>query len=100
MSVSRINQQLIDLNYQIDVLKADLFQSKEQFESMDELAQDAKIRAMVSETPDQANYSHDLAATRDRLAKVIASINEEIRILKLKQDELLEKLFEESKDSE
>jgi len=97
--VSRLNQQLIDLSYQVDELKADLFRSQEQFEAIDDQAEEAKIRAMVSETPDQAKFSHEMQVARDRLATVIAEIKSEIETLKTKQDELLEKLFEENTEN-
>ena len=57
--MSRLNQQLIDLSYQVDELKADLFRSQEQFEAIDDQAEEAKT----------------------------------------KQDELLEKLFEENTEN-
>ena len=91
--------QLIDLSYQVDELKADLFRSQEQFEAIDDQAEEAKIRAMVSETPDQAKFSHEMQVARDRLATVIAEIKSEIETLKTKQDELLEKLFEENTEN-
>ncbi|HQZ15207.1 MAG TPA: hypothetical protein PLT55_05130 [Acidimicrobiia bacterium] len=97
--MSRLNQQLIDLSYQVDELKADLFRSQEQFEAIDDQAEEAKIRAMVSETPDQAKFSHEMQVARDRLATVIAEIKSEIETLKTKQDELLEKLFEENTEN-
>ena len=97
--MSRLNQQLIDLSYQVDELKADLFRSQEQFEAIDDQAEEAKIRAMVSETPDQAKFSHEMQVARDRLATVIAEIKSEIETLKTKQDELLEKLFEEKTEN-
>lgn len=98
--MSRINQQLIDLTYQIDALKQDLSRSKEQLDAIEDQAEDAKIRAIVSETPDQAKHSHEMEVARDRLARVISKINEDIELLKIKQDELLEKLFAENSETE
>ena len=62
--MSRIDQQLIDLSYQIEVLKSDRSRSREQFESIEEQAEDAKIRSIVSESPDQAKFSHDMDVAR------------------------------------
>lgn len=98
--MSRIEQQLIDIGYQIDNLKSDLARSVEQFESIDEMAQDANLRAIVSETPDQAKSAHEMMAAREKLEAVINSMKFEITQLIDKRDILLEKLFEESKENE
>lgn len=94
--MSRINQALVDIGYQIENLKNDLIQTKEQYDSIEEQAQDAKLRSIVSEIPQQAEYAHEMEVAKQRLSKVIDQINREIQDLRNKQDELLEKLFEET----
>lgn len=94
----RIEQQLIDIGFQIDNLKADLVRSREQFESIDDMAQDANLRAIVSETPDQAKSAHEMLVAKERLEAVIKSMEQEVGELLEKRDLLLEKLFEESSD--
>lgn len=96
VSMPRIEQQLIDIGFQIDNLKADLVRSREQFDSLDDMAQDANLRAIVSETPDQAKSAHELLVAKERLETVIKSMEQEIGLLRQKRDLLLEKLFEES----
>lgn len=94
--MSRTKQQLIDVAHQIDVLRADLLQTQEQFVSLEEMAEDANIRAIVSETPDQAHSAHEMLVAKQRLENVIASMESELQTLLTKRDELLEKLFEET----
>lgn len=97
--MSRTKQQLVDLTFQLDNLRADLNQTRDQFAAIDEMAEDASIRAIVSETPGQSNEAHDMFVAKERLEIVMATIQSEIDALLAKQDELLEKLFEETKDS-
>ena len=97
--MTRTKQQLIDISHQIDVLKVDLMRSSEQLMAIDEMAEDANIRAIVSETPDQANSAHEMLLAKERLSSVIASMKMEIETLVDKRDVLLEKLFEETQEN-
>lgn len=97
--MSRTKQQLVDLAFQLENLRVDLAQTRDQCEAIDEMAEDANIRAIVSETPGQSNEAHEMFVAKQRLETAIASLQNEIGALVAKQDELLEKLFEETKDS-
>lgn len=94
--MSRTKQQLVDISFQLDALRADLEQTRDQFHAIDDMAEDANIRAIVSETPSQSNEAHDMFVAKERLEIVMQSIQSEIDALIIKQDELLEKLFEET----
>ncbi len=94
--MSRTTRQLVDLGHQIDALRNDLQQSNDQFVALEEMAEDARIRAMISETPAESISAHEMQAAKERLEGVIRSMNNELDQLLIKRDELLEKLFEES----
>ena len=96
--MSRIKQQLIDISYQIDELKSDLVQSREQLNAIEDMAEDANLRAIVSETPDQAKTAHEMNVAKERLQDVITSMGQDIDALLAKRDALLEKYFEETND--
>ncbi len=97
-AMSRTTQQLIDIGYQISDLEKDLAQSQEQYEAMDDMAEDAHIRALVSESPMQDQNAHEMLVAKERLHSVIESMTREIALLKVKQEQLVEKLYEESSD--
>lgn len=92
--MSRIEQQLVDLSHQLHVLQTDLTQTQEQYSALDEMAEEANIRALVSETPGSDTDAHDMNTARERLSCVITSMKNDIASLKKKQDELLERLYE------
>ncbi|HMS24455.1 MAG TPA: hypothetical protein PKB15_01995 [Acidimicrobiia bacterium] len=94
--MSRTTRQLVDLGHQIDALRNDLQQSNEQFVALEEMAEDAHIRAIVSETPSESYSAHEMQVAKERLETVICSMKNELDQLLTKRDELLEKLFEES----
>jgi hypothetical protein len=96
--MSRIEQQLIDLSHQLENLRVDIAQSREQLISLEEMADDAHLRAIVSETADENQNARDMLAAKQRLEKVVTSMEGEIQSLIDKRDELLEKLYEETQD--
>jgi uncharacterized protein YdcH (DUF465 family) len=98
--MSRIEQQLVDISHQIEVLTKDLSQSREQYSAIDEMTEEARIRAIVSENPSADHDAHEMERARQRLEDVISTMEKEILALKTKQDELLEILYESSQNAD
>lgn len=98
--MSRIKKQLVDIGYQIDNLRNDLSQTLEQYAVMEEMAEEANIRAIVSETLGQDSQAHELNVAKEKLKKSIDQMNIEIDLLKAKRDDLLDQLSGEISDND
>jgi hypothetical protein len=93
MARAQIERRLIDLTDRLNRLRDDLRIADEQLEQLASEADDARIRALVSETP-IADKEHRVAerhaeAMRKHRAAVVADIERLERV----QDELLDQLL-------
>jgi len=98
MTASVLRRRLVDVSERLKRLRADLHVSEEQLVHFEEEAEDARLRALVSETPlaevearDARRHADALARHRDALVRSIADLVEE-------QDALLERMSSELAD--
>ena len=76
-------------------LRAELNVVEEQLASLSDAADDARLRAMVSETPMADREHRDAQKHADAMSRHRAELIAEIAELQRSQDELLERLFAE-----
>lgn len=74
-------------------LRADLEVAEEQCLHFEDLADDARLRALVSETPGSEREHRDAARQAEAMARHRARLQEEIRGLEEQQDELLDRFY-------
>jgi hypothetical protein len=95
VSQSILERRLVDVSDRIKRLRAELAVTEEQLAFLEEEAEDARLRALVSETPlsdaearDARRHADALARQRDALARSIATLQRE-------QDDLLDRMSAE-----
>lgn len=74
-------------------LRADLEVAEEQCLHFEDLAEDARLRALVSETPAAERQHRDAARQAETMARHRARLREEIRGLEQEQDDLLDRFY-------
>ena len=74
-------------------LRADLEVAEEQCLHFEDLADDARLRALVSETPAAERQHRDAARQAETMARHRARLREEIDSLEQQQDELLDRFY-------
>ncbi len=74
-------------------LRADMEVAEEQCLHFEELADDARLRALVSETPAAERQHRDAARQAETMARHRARLEEEIRSLEEQQDDLLDRFY-------
>jgi hypothetical protein len=95
VSQSILERRLVDVSDRIKRLRAELAVTEEQLAFLEEEAEDARLRALVSETPlsdaearETRRHADALARQRDALARSIAGLRRE-------QDDLLDRMSAE-----
>jgi hypothetical protein len=95
VSQSILERRLVDVSDRIKRLRAELAVTEEQLAFLEEEAEDARLRALVSETPlsdaearDARRHADALARQRDALARSITTLQRE-------QDDLLDRMSAE-----
>jgi hypothetical protein len=95
VSQSILERRLVDVSDRIKRLRAELAVTEEQLAFLEEEAEDARLRALVSETPlgdaearDARRHADALARQRDALVRSIATLRRE-------QDDLLDRMSAE-----
>ena len=95
MSESILKRRLMDVSGRIKRLRAELAVTEEQLAFLEEEAEDARLRALVAETPlgeaearDARKHADALGRQRDALARSIAALLRE-------QDDLLDRMAAE-----
>ncbi len=84
---------MADLADRLKRLKADLEVADEQCLHFEDLAEDARLRALVSETPASERQHRDAARQAETMARHRTRLREEIRTLEQQQDELLDRFY-------
>ena len=74
-------------------LRADLEVAEEQCLHFEDLAEDARLRALVSETPAAERQHRDAARQAEAMGRHRARLREEIRSSEQQQDDLLDRFF-------
>ncbi len=93
MTQNRVERRLSDVADRLKRLRADLEVAEEQFLHFEELAEDARLRALVSETPAAERQHRDAARQAETMARHRAQLREEIRSLEEQQDDLLDRFY-------
>jgi len=88
---------LSDLAERLKRTKAELAVVDEQLACFAEAADEARLRALVSETPLAERENHEAQKHADAMARERAAILSSIAELERSQDELLDRLVAESK---
>ena len=95
MSPSLLRRRLVDVSERLKRLRAELAVTEEQLVFLEEEAEDARLRSLVSETPlgeaearDARKHADALTRQRDALLRSIAALVRE-------QDELLDRMAAE-----
>jgi len=84
---------LSDVADRLKRLRADMEVAEEQCLHFEELADDARLRALVSETPAAERQHRDAARQAETMARHRARLEEEIRSLEEQQDDLLDRFY-------
>lgn len=84
---------MADLAERLKRLRADLEVAEEQCLHFEDLADDARLRALVSETPAAERQHRDAARQAGAMARHRARLRDDIRTLEQQQDELLDKFY-------
>lgn len=93
MVQNRAERRLADLADRLKRLRADLEVADEQCLHFEDLAEDARLRALVSETPASERQHRDAARQAETMARHRTRLREEIRTLEQQQDELLDRFY-------
>ena len=93
MTQNRAERRLAELADRLKRLRADLEVAEEQCLHFEELADDARLRALVSETPASERQHRDAARQAETMGRHRTRLLEEIRSLEQQQDELLDRFY-------
>ncbi len=96
MSKWLVERKLSEASERLRQLRADLAVVDEQLAHFADAADDARLRAMVSETPMADREHRDAQKHSDAMARHRVELVTQIAELHRSQDELLERLFAES----
>jgi hypothetical protein len=92
VSRKRIEKRLVDLGDRLRVLRAEAATDEAQLAQVAEEADDARLRAMVADSPLARRDHRDARASADTLSKRHQRVLAKIAELEARQDELLEEL--------
>src|SRR5438067_12654178 len=95
MSRSMLERKLIEVGERLKQLRAELVITDEQMVQFAETADDARLRALVSETPLADRDHHEAQRHADAMGKHRAEVLSTIEQLEQRQDELLDRLSAE-----
>ena len=84
---------MAELAERLKRLRADLEVAEEQCIHFEDLAEDARLRALVSETPASERQHRDAARQAETMARHRGRLQEEIHRLEQEQDDLLDRFF-------
>jgi chromosome segregation ATPase len=92
MSSSILERRLVDVSERLKRLRADLGVAREQLVFMEEEADDARLRALVAETPLGEVEAREARRHADALGRQCESLARTITELEREQDSLLDRL--------
>ena len=93
MAQSRGERRLAELADRLKRLRADLEVAEEQCLHFEDLAEDARLRALVSETPAAERQHRDAARQAETMVRHRTRLQEEIGSLEQEQDDLLDRFY-------
>jgi hypothetical protein len=97
MSRSLVERRLSEVSTRLRALRAELAVSDEQLAVLADAADDARLRALVSETPVAGREHHEAQRHAEAMARHRAELAAELARLEATQDELLDRLTAEAK---
>jgi hypothetical protein len=97
MSRSLLERRLREVSERLKQLRAELVLTDEQASHFNDAADDARIRALVSETPLADREHHEAQRHADAYERHRSEVQTSIEQLERKQDELLDRLADESR---
>jgi hypothetical protein len=95
MSRSMLQRRLVDVSDRLKRLRADLAVAEEQSAFVSEQAEDARLRALVSETPLMEAEAREARRHAEALIRHRDSLSATIRELGAEQDSLLDRMSAE-----
>lgn len=90
---NKVDKKLADVGERLKRLREDLSIAEEQCLHFDELANDARIRALVSETPSAERQHRDAARHADTMLQHKVRLRTQIQHLEQQQDRLLDQYY-------
>lgn len=93
MSRSLIERRLSEVATRLTELRRDLAVADEQLAVLDDMADDARLRSLVSETPLAGQDRRDTQRHADAMRRHRAELVDEIAQLEATQDELLDRML-------
>lgn len=97
MSRRQVERRLTEVGRRLRELREELRVADEQLLHLAEAADDARLRALVSETPVSDREHREASRHADAMRSHRATVVEEIERLEAAQDELLDRLSAESR---
>src|SRR3954447_25294284 len=97
MSRSLIERRLFEVAERMRALRDELRVADEQLAALADAADDARLRALVSETPLAGREHTEAQRHADAMARHRADVVAAIEKLEIRQDELLDRLLAESR---
>src|SRR3954447_7957996 len=97
MSRSLIERRLSEVAERLKQLREDLAVADEQLSHLADAADDARLRALVSETPLAGREHQEAQRHADAMARHRSEVVAAIEKLEIRQDELLDRLLAESR---
>jgi len=95
MSRSLLERRLTEVATRLKQLRSELLVSDEQLHTLADAAEDARLRALVSETPIADQEHHEAQKHADAMHRHRAEVASTIDQLERRQDELLDRLTAE-----
>jgi chromosome segregation ATPase len=95
MSKRLLERRLADVAERLKQLRAELTVTAEQLGSLEDDAADARLRALVSETPLAEREHHEAQRHADAMLRHRAEVQSSIEQLERRQDDLLDRLVAE-----
>jgi hypothetical protein len=95
MSRASIERRLLDLSERIKQSNTEIAVAQEQLIFLDEEAEDARLRAIVAETPLEVATANEAQRHADALRRQLDVLHRTLRALRVEQDELLDRLTAE-----
>ena len=95
MSRSMVERKLVEVSERLKQLRVELSVTDEQLLHFAEAADDARLRALVSETPIADREHHEAQRHAEAMGRHRAEVQSTIDQLEQRQDELLDRLSSE-----
>jgi hypothetical protein len=95
VSQSLLKRRLVDVSERIKRMRAELAVTEEQLTFLEEEAEDARMRALVSETPLGEAEAREARKHADAMARQRDALAHSIAVLLREQDDLLDRMAAE-----